>query len=281
MFQPVVPVSGVAGLRFIESTRAQQQEAFDKSPLIERNVQAFKERIGNVLTAEQLVQDRQLFEVALGAFGLDEEINKVYFMQKILEEGTETPDALAMQFVDPRYRQISEAFGFGGIFGPQTITSGFADQIADEYRTRQFEIALGNADPNMRLAIGFKREIASVVGLNASDDGRWFSVMGSRPMRTVFETAYNLPAEFATIPIEKQAELLRDRTQAMFGDGEVSVFSDPANVDELVERFLALAEANNGPTGNTPGMAALTLLSGASNGGLGAAARINLILSNA
>ncbi|QHQ36443.1 DUF1217 domain-containing protein [Algicella marina] len=278
IFQPATPLSGVAGLRFLERTQATQQETFDKSPVIARNVANFHEKIGSILTAEELVADRQLLSVALGAFGLDDEIDKKFFIRKILEEGTENNDALAMRFTDPRYRRFSAAFGFGSSLGPRTGEPDFAQRITDAYKTRQFEIAVGNNDTNLRLAMGFKREISEIVASEASDETKWFQILGSEPIRAVFDGGFGLPTQFKLIDIDKQVETLQERTGKLFGSSSPSVFANSENVDALLNRFLARAEAESGPSGNTPGFAALSLLQNASS--FGASARINLILSN-
>ncbi|MEO0912022.1 MAG: DUF1217 domain-containing protein [Pseudomonadota bacterium] len=238
----------------------------------------FKENIANVLTAEELVADRQLFKVALGAFGLDSEIDKRFFMQKILKEGTESSDALAIRFTDPRYRQFSEAFGFGNALGPRTGEFDFAQRITDAYKERQYEAAVGDQDTNLRLALGFKREIADLAELPGGEAGAWFSILGSIPLRTVFDTAFGLPTEFRQLDIDRQRELLEDRAQDLFGTRSVSAFQDPENVDTLINRFLVRAQAELGPTSGTPGFAALTLLQNGNS--FSAIGQINLILSN-
>ncbi len=70
-FQPVVPLSGYVGWRFLERTIDAQQEAFNTSQPIARATDYFREKIAQVRTADDLVADRQLLSVALGAFGLD------------------------------------------------------------------------------------------------------------------------------------------------------------------------------------------------------------------
>ena len=279
-FQPVVPLPGVAGWRFLEATEATQRDAFDRSAVIERDIAYFEEKIGSITTAEALVSDRRLMTVALGAFGLDEEINKTYFMRRILEEGTDDPESLANQFVDPRYRAFSEAFGFGNLLGTRTTLESFGQLITNDYRERQFEIAVGNANDDMRLALTFRREISEYTSSSSGDDTAWFQIMGSRPLRAVFEAAYGLPQQFGTLDVEKQRETLADKTRELFGEGGLSVFNDPENVANLIDRFLVRRQVDAGPTGSTPGTAALTLLQSAS-GGVGGFQRINLILSGA
>ena len=111
-FAPIIPTTGLAGFRLLVATEATQRAVFDRQPEIQRDVDYFTEKIGEVKTAADLVADRRLLRVALGAFGMDEEIDKRAFLRKILEEGTEDNDAFANRFVDPRYKKLANAFGF-------------------------------------------------------------------------------------------------------------------------------------------------------------------------
>mgnify|MGYP000126734112 CR=1 FL=1 len=67
-FQPVVPTSGLAGWRFLQATLQRQTEAFENSHEIKSNTAYFSEKIASVTSAEELVADRRLLSIALGAF---------------------------------------------------------------------------------------------------------------------------------------------------------------------------------------------------------------------
>lgn len=277
-FQPVTPFAGIAGWRFLERTQESQQIAFEKSPLLDREVQYFKDNIANITTAEELVADRQLFKVALGAFGLDEQLNSQFFMKKILDEGTDDPRSLANRLVDSRFSDMAEAFGFGNELGARTDQSDFAQNITDTYKVRQFEVAVGQGDESLRLAMTFKRAIGEYANSSKSDGAVWFTIMGNPPLRTVFETAFNLPSAFGQLDIDRQRDVLRDETRSLFGTDSVEAFKDPEAVNEMITRYLARSQINAGPQVGTPGMAALALLQSASS--YSAAGQINLILSN-
>lgn len=279
MFRPVTPLSGIAGWNFLQRTQDAQQVAFDKSPALARDVAYFKENIAKVKTAEDLVSDHTLFKVALGAFGLDEQLGSKFFMRKILEEGTEDRSALASRLVDKRFHDIAEAFGFGNLLGARTGYSDFAETVTRAYKDRQFEIAVGQTEPALRLAMSFKREIEIHASSGQSDDAAWFSIMGKPPLREVFETAFNLPKAFGQLDINRQREVLQEETRAALGSDRVAVFQSPDAVNKFIDRFLARAQIAAGPPPNAPGSTALSLLQPLT--GFGAAGQINLILSNA
>lgn len=259
-FQPVIPVGGFAGWRFLERTMQAQQAAFNASPQIDRDVQYFRDNIAKVTSAEALVADRRLLSVALGAFGLDADIDNRFFIRKVLEDGTLEQDTLANRLADKSYLKLSQAFGFGDFDVPNTRLSDFPERIVEAYKTRQFEIAVGEQNDDMRLALNITRELGEIAGRDSSDDTKWFTVMGSEPMRAVFETAFSLPSSFATLDIDKQLEIFRDRAERAFGDGEISQFSDPARLEALVRRFLVQSELNGSAAALSPASTALTLL---------------------
>ncbi len=261
-YVPTIPLAGVAGWRFLERTGERQQDAFASSADVKRKIAYFEENIGSVTSAADLVGDRRLLEVALTAFGLEGEIDKKAFIRKVLDEGTTTENALAVRLSDPAWESLSAAFGFGD-GGARTGEAGFAATIVSAYKTRAFEGAVGETDNDLRLAMNFRREMATLAN-KGTDGASWYTILGSKPLREVFETAYGLPSSFVNIDIDRQREILADKTDTIFGTDTVAAFSDPAAVEKMITRFLARAQVAAGAT--TSGSAALTLLQGTSSG---------------
>ena len=259
-FQPIVPFGGVPGWTVLSETRERQQEAFNDSTVISRDTDYFREKIVNVKTAEDLVADRRLLAVALGAFGLDDDINNTFFIKKILEDGVLNDNALANRLSDTRYHAISKAFGFGDFSVANTQLSDFPDTIILAFQNRQFEIAIGDHDADMRLALGVERDLNDIVSESSTEDGYWFSVMGNAPLRRVFETALGLPQSLVGIDLDQQVEVFRNKAEQVFGDGEVAQFSDPGKLEKLTHLFLIRSEISAFGSISSPGATALTLL---------------------
>ena len=192
-----------------------QTELFNKSPQIVRDTEYFEKTIGTINTAEDLVSDRRLLRVALGAFGLQEQINSQAFIRKILEGGTTRDDALANRLTDPRFKQLAEAFGFGDEDKLKTQEAGFGAEITERFRRMEFESAVGDEDQALRLAMNAKRELADVAGADQNDAAKWYRVLGTPPLRQVFETAFGLPEGFAQLDLERQVAELSDRAAAI------------------------------------------------------------------
>lgn len=258
-FQPVVPLSGYVGWRFLERTVETQQEAFNESQPVQRATDYFAENIGKIRTAEDLVNDRQLLSVALGAFGLDEDINNKFFIQKILEGGTTDDEALANRLSDNRYADFSEAFGFGELAIPGNLLPGFSEDIINRYETKQFERAVGDQNNDLRLAMSLDSGIADVINRTDNANAQWFSIMGNAPLRTVFQTALGLPISIASIDLDTQLEIYQDRARSVFGTDDLADFTDPDKQEELIRIFLIRSEAANFNAASS-GSTALTLL---------------------
>lgn len=241
-FQPVVPFSGYSGWRFLERTLESQKAAFVESAPITRATDNFRKKISTIQTAEDLVNDRQLLSVALGAFGLDDDIDNKFFIRKILEDGTLADDALGNRLADKSYAAFARAFGFGD-FGARTSLTNFADEIVSRYEKNQFEVAVGDQNDNLRLAMNVESSIADAVEQSSSQNAQWYSVMGSPPLRAVFENALGLPASFAQIGLDQQLDVMKSRAESTFGTSNVADFLEPTNQEKLIRLFLIRSEA--------------------------------------
>lgn len=259
-FQPFVPTGGLAGWRFLQNTIGKQREAHGEGAALQRDLAYFREKIGTIDSAEALVKDYRLLSVALGAFGLGDDLNSKFLIRKVLEEGTTEPDALANKLRDKRYRDLSRAFGFGDFEVPNTRLGDFADRIEARYKDRAFETDLGKTSDSMRLALNAQRELADLAAGSGSSRTKWFTLMGTPPLRKVMETALGLPSSFATLPIDNQLQEFLDRSERVFGTNDLSKLSEGETLGRLLDRYTALDGIANGGTSVTS--PALVLLRG-------------------
>lgn len=261
-YQPITPLGGIAGWAFLTRTMDRQSEAFASSADLKREADYFRDNIAGIDSAKDLVADRQMLKIALGAFGLEDDLNKQFFIRRVLEEGTENQSAMANRLVDKRYVQLADAFGFGPEADKRTGFSGFADDIIKSYETRQFEVAVGNGDQSLRLAMSFQREINEIANADASGDTGWFRILGAPPLRSVVEAAFNLPREFATLDIDRQVDILKSKSRVAFSNDNIEVFKEAENVDEIVQKFLVRSQISGTYNRNTGQSAALSILQG-------------------
>lgn len=272
-FTPAIGASGIIGWRLLQRTQEAQTAALSSSPRLVRELEYFDENISSATTVDALMDDPILLRITLGAFGLESEIPKKAYIRKVLEDGTDDPDAFANRIRDKRFKDLSEALGYGNIGGTKVLLTTFKVEIKAAFITQQFEEAVGNVDNDLRLALNFTREIGRVASRDNVKDIGWFEVMGQAPLRQVVSTALNLPLSTATLDLDKQKELFEDRADRIFGGKFADVFNDPENVDKAINRFLLLSQLNG--TSSSPsisgGSTALTLLQASPLGGNSAA----------
>ncbi|KIC10368.1 flagellar protein [Leisingera sp. ANG-M1] len=261
-FQPLLPSTGIAGWNFLQATYDKQFEVFTQDAVLQRESDYFLENIGNVKSAADLISDPRLLDVALGAFGLEEDSYKKAFLERILQEGTEADDALANRMDDARYVQLSDAFGFGPGQSLKTGDLQAMTELVSANQVQAFETAVGEQDPAMRTAMFAERELAAVAGDDTSVDTQWFNVMAQPALREMFELSLNLPSSIGQIDIDQQLTAFKDRANAVFGSDDLSGFSDPEQMDKLITRYLAMSEISQFDSSISSGSTALLLLQG-------------------
>lgn len=258
-FQPVIPISGYAGWRFLQRTLPSQEAAHANSAAAQRDEQYFRDRIASIDTAEQLVADRRLLRISLTAFGLQDDLPNRAFLRKVLESQTSDTKSLASRLSDKRYRQFSEAFAFGNRIVPRNKLATFPGEILAQFRDRSFELAVGQTDGTMRSALAMQRDLPALARQNTSDLAQWYTVLGTPSLRTIFEKAFNLPTSFGALDIDRQVDILKARTERLTGSNTIGQFTDTAAIETLTQRFF-LADEVSQIRSIGSGSVALTLL---------------------
>lgn len=264
-FNPVIPLGGLQGWRFLDRTLETQKTAFSRSTSLAREEAYFRENIGKARTAEALVADRRLLSFALDAFGLGADVNSRAFVRKVLESATGDGSALANRLADKRYRDFARTFGFADPGGPRTTVGATVDRIVSFWRDERFETAVGDVDPGMRIALNARQEIARIAAAPNTDDGRWLAVLGSAPLREFMQTALGLPRAFGSIDLDQQLVTLRRRAGSLLGQEEISGFAAAGAMDKLLRNYFVRSEAPAAASRSQG--AALTLLSQAASRG--------------
>ena len=237
-FQPVLPLSGLPGWVFLNSTLDKQMDAFNAAPLLIRDTDYFEAKIDQITTAEELVSDRRLLRVALGAFNLQDDIDNRFLIRKILEGGVENDDALANRLSDERYKLLASAFGFGDGGTPNTQDTGFGAEMTTRFRQRAFEVAVGEQDQSLRLAMNAQRELAEIAANDDNEDTKWFRIMGTPPLRKLFETALGLPDSFAQLDLDRQLDIFKEGATNRLNIQSLSDLTQDNLREDVIRKFL-------------------------------------------
>jgi len=275
MVQPAIPMSGLAGWSFLQTTYSRQLETFSDSASVKNDRAYMSEKLSRPISLDDFMSDRRLLRVTMTAFDLAGEEWKGGFIRKALEEAANPDSTFLKRLNNPAYTKFAETFAFKD--GTLSLEAEKIDQLGEDFETAAFRIAVGDVDENMRLSLNYQQKIVDIAGTGASNDAIAYRILSNVPVKTVLEKALNLPSDLSKQPIEKQAEMLRDKLSSAFGISELGDLVTPDNVDAVIRRFHVMETVNNGPSALTPGYTALTLLGGGQ--GFGSIASQNLFLS--
>jgi len=259
-FQPIIPVQGLAGWKYVTRTLDEQIATLSKSPEHQRDTAYFADRIGAISNAQQLVADRRLLRVALGAFGLQGDIDSRAFIKQILEQGTSDPSALANRLTDGRYFRLAEAFGFDEPSPGKLQRPGFAADIVKRYLDHQFEERVGEQDNSMRLALNARRDLAEIGASTASESVKLYRILGSSPLRKVMETALSLPSQFSQIDIDQQVAVIREKLSDLYGIQKFDEFTEKEVLEDFLQGFIIRDQVADMTTQVSSNSTALALL---------------------
>ncbi|MBY6135233.1 DUF1217 domain-containing protein [Leisingera sp. XS_AS12] len=207
-------------------------------------VQEIGDKAADLSQARDVVFDLDLFAATLDLFGQSRREDDFNTVIKALDSDLSDEISFVNLHYDKGLRAMAEAFAFNKGETGLTYPEGFAAELVELYQDRQFEIQIGESDSNMRLALAFEREMQGVVDAGGSEDAHWYNIMGSPPLRTVFETALALPSSFAQLDIERQLSELKERSYSAFGTSHPADYLEPDLMDQFRRRFLMMSELN-------------------------------------
>ncbi|MDO5605407.1 MAG: DUF1217 domain-containing protein [Paracoccus sp. (in: a-proteobacteria)] len=259
-YQVLVGTGGIAGWALLNRTEIRQRELVANDRAVASASDNFRGKIGSVSAASDLVNDYRLLDVSLKAFGLEGDIHNRAFIRKVLESDLSDERSLANRLSNKAYLRMAETFGFSEKDEPPVRAPGAVEEIISAYVDREFDRRVGQSDQNLRLALNARRELAALAQRDASETTKWYEVLGSTPLRKVFQGAFGFSDAYGKLPIERQKNEYIQAADRMFGSGGMSNFSSPENVEKLIRRFLARSASPTSSVTNRYA-AALTLLS--------------------
>ncbi|WP_435659931.1 DUF1217 domain-containing protein [Leisingera caerulea] len=203
------------------------------------------DKLGTFTNPRELVFDLNLFEATLDLFGQSKRSTDFDTVLKAFDSDLSSSTSYANLHYDTGLKSMVQAFSFNEGQTSREYPEGFAEELAELYTTRQFEIEIGNSDPNMRLALALERELQDVADAGGSENAHWYNIIGSPPLRSVFETALGLPSGIGQLDIERQLSEMKDRAFSAFGTTHPADFLEPEMLDQFRKRFLLLSDLNS------------------------------------
>jgi len=121
---------GVAGWKILQQDTPASFTAFINNPVLKQQIAYFEKNISTATTAKALLNNYQLQNFALTAFGLSSEQNMNGLMEKVLNSSPSDPTSFANSLADPRFTAIANAFNYGGPSTPAVPATASTAEVA-------------------------------------------------------------------------------------------------------------------------------------------------------
>ncbi len=275
VYQPVIPLTGYGGWKFLESTFDKQLEGFTDSARVKNDRQYFQDKMSAPIAIEDFLSDKRLLRISLTAFDLGGEEWKVGFIRHVMEEKADPDSNFLTRLNNQAYTNFANTFAITD--GKISLSADTIATLSDDFELASFRSAVGDVDNNMKLSLNYKAKIGDLVREESSDSANLYRILGDVPVRTVLETALNLPSSWQKLDVDQQADILKERMLSVFSISKVTDLTNDDVMDKVIQRFHTMDSIANGQASLSSGSVALTLLNNAA--GFGSTASQNLFLS--
>ncbi len=248
-FTPVFAGSGLVGYNHLVRTREEQQQRLAESPVAKRETEGFVEKLNDIRSVDDLLANRNVLSVVLGAFGLQDDIGNTGLLRKVLEADPSDSNSLPNRLPDSRYLDLATAFNFGGEGGAQLDSlirvSPVVQQLADY---DDVDVFLAGEKSQDRAVF---RETMAHFEIEKYANNKFF-------LKTVLESDLDDPNSFANrqtdpnlLRFAQAFDLKGKSTVPPAGEATLYSFADAIrdevpnllSADDLLERPAALSQA--------------------------------------
>ena len=220
-------------------------------PQVSRETSYFLANIGSVQSASQLVNNSRLYSYVMHAFGLSGMMNAKALILKVLNSGTGS-SGFAASLNDPRYAALVKAFDFKNNGASTTSDPSAQTTTVNNYYEQQLESDTGQQSQGAQMALYFRRMAPNITDA--------YSILADKTLVKVFQTAFNLPSSMSAQNIDVQAREISSML-------DVSKLQDPTYLQNFLNRFTAMYDAQN-PMGSSSAPPANALLVSGTNVGI-------------
>ena len=209
-------------------------QAVSKEPTVTRQTTSFLANIGSIQTAQQLVDNPNIYNYVLTAFGLGDMSNAKALITKVLEGGSGS-NSFAASLNDPRYTALASAFDFKANGTATTSTSSTLTTTVNNFYEQTLESNTAQENQGAQMALYFQRMAPSITSP--------LNILADKTLLSVVETAFSLPTTLSLENINTQANEISKLLN-------ISQLQNPTFLQNFLTRFTASYDAKN-PQGSS------------------------------
>ncbi|MGL3606114.1 DUF1217 domain-containing protein [Rhizobium sp. G187] len=242
----------ISQIRFLEGDEktAAQTAATEKA-------EAYQEKIQTITTVDELLADRDVVDVVLGAFGFDPEEVTDDFLKQIFNSDLSDPKSFVFTQTESRWAEMVASFNFDAEGNLTRDTAGTVQQrgetmeTVNAYLRQTLEETEGESNEAVRLALYFQRAAPDVTDA--------YSLIADDALMEVFRITFGYSDEFSNMDVDMQAKVIEDNL-------DLQELQDPEKMERFIQRFTAMYDVENADVSSS----ALTVLTGGGSTGISA-----------
>lgn len=214
----------------ISNNLSKWQALTAQQPQVATQTSYFQSNIASVKSIDGFIGNTRLFDYAMTAFGLSDMTYATGLMKEVLQQGVNSSTALAHTLNNPNILAFAEAFDFADNGASTTSSSTLQTNVVNNYVQNSLETNQGQQDPGVQMALYFAQNAPKVTSV--------YGILADQNLLTVVQTALGISPLTSAEPIDTQAAQLSSQLN-------ISDFQNPAKLQNFIERFAAMYDANN------------------------------------
>lgn len=222
--------------QMLQNNGEEQLEKFTQQDSVQEEVSYFQERVAEIETPEEFLEDDRLVKFVLSAFSMDDEFQYMGRLKKILLEDSEDEDALVNQMSDARFGELADFLQFDSR-GMDRIQLGSIQQEAiEKYYVNEWEKSLEEVNPALRKASYFARNIDNVTST--------YGLLSDSVLASVTRDTLGLIDESVYQSVERQAAEIDNRVELEDLSSSYGTSDDDEESETVSESKLSTASSD-------------------------------------
>jgi hypothetical protein len=233
MFLNVAGLPTATAMKVVDQTYDRQLEHVKTMPEHKRAIATFKEKIGNIETVDQFINDRDVYTFVMKAFDLEDQIFGRALMKRVLEGDINDKSALVNRLTDPKIRALYQAMDFRleGSTNTNTFRKSWQDDMVDRYVERQVINGHMQGSGIVGEILEFRKKIDNV--------DTWFDVFKDRQLYAFMRTSLGMPDSIVKMDLDRKVNIFENKFP-------IADLKDPKEVRKLERQFTTMMDVKNG-----------------------------------
>lgn len=231
----MISTAGMApglALTLVQRERDKFEASVEKDPLSQREIAAFRDRIGDVKSVDDLMKDHEVYTFVMKSFGMESQIYAKAMNKQILSSDPEDKKSLVNRMTNADIKTLNATMGFlpDGTAKPgQFSDPKWVDGLVERYVDQRIVDSQRDNNPIVGEALSFMKDVSTLTN--------WYKVLSNPGAFNVMRVALGFPESIKGADVDAQKKMFERKM-------DIEELKDPKVVDSLVRKYVAIQGAN-------------------------------------